>query len=331
MDYVKAIAMILVILGHINFANQGIKAWIYAFHMPVFFFVTGYVLNIEGSGFRVFVDKYFKRLLIPYFIWALIFAKLTIPNLLLVLYGSYASIVKAGSLSSLWFLPVMFIAVVLFFLTKTVLRHLSFDKPWVNLVLCAAAFVSGVSIPRIGQGYPWSINVSLVAYSFLVLGALLRPYMEGIYRRLEKKNVWMVAGASLLFFAGTMLYKLNIPEQGNVLMGNARYGNPAFFAVTSVCGVLLLFTLSVLLDFVSRKELGFLSFVGQNTLCIFAVQKPIIRCFNSLFHHVHVPDGVALVSTTLGTLLISCAICLIVNRFAPVIVGKQAMLPGSQR
>ena len=87
-DYVKALAMILVIMGHVNFANQDIKAWIYSFHMPVFFFCTGLVLKDIGKSLKESVTKYARRLIIPFFIWALLFAKFTIPNLVMILYGS---------------------------------------------------------------------------------------------------------------------------------------------------------------------------------------------------------------------------------------------------
>lgn len=44
-DYVRAIAIILVVAGHVNFANYHIKALIYSFHMPLFFFVSGLVMK----------------------------------------------------------------------------------------------------------------------------------------------------------------------------------------------------------------------------------------------------------------------------------------------
>ena len=34
-DYIKAFGIILVILGHVNFANSGLKTWIYSFHVSV--------------------------------------------------------------------------------------------------------------------------------------------------------------------------------------------------------------------------------------------------------------------------------------------------------
>lgn len=64
-DLAKAIAIILVILGHINSANGPIKAWIYAFHMPVFFFLTGMVIRQETIDHR-YIGKNVRSLLVPY-------------------------------------------------------------------------------------------------------------------------------------------------------------------------------------------------------------------------------------------------------------------------
>ena len=49
-DYAKALAMLLVIMGHVNFANDDLKAWIYSFHMPTFFLLSGMVLKTGGNS-----------------------------------------------------------------------------------------------------------------------------------------------------------------------------------------------------------------------------------------------------------------------------------------
>ena len=104
-DYYKALLMVLVVLGHINFANQGVKALIYAFHMPAFFFASGLLLKTEppcdmASAGKMLWKK-FKALLFPYFIWALIYSSLSGANLARILYGSHQTLIQAGSLSSL--------------------------------------------------------------------------------------------------------------------------------------------------------------------------------------------------------------------------------------
>ena len=89
-DYVKAIGIILVVMGHINFANSnfGIKEWIYAFHMPLFFFATGLVIKEAKLDKNFFVKK-FKTLMIPYFIWGMIYFQLSFRNIAYIGYGSY--------------------------------------------------------------------------------------------------------------------------------------------------------------------------------------------------------------------------------------------------
>ena len=41
-DKAKGIGIILVILGH-TICPPNIKFWLYSFHMPLFFFLSGYV------------------------------------------------------------------------------------------------------------------------------------------------------------------------------------------------------------------------------------------------------------------------------------------------
>lgn len=53
------------------------KEWIYIFHMPLFFLVSGYLMSYKNylgqKSYGQFVWGKFKRLLIPYLVWNLIF------------------------------------------------------------------------------------------------------------------------------------------------------------------------------------------------------------------------------------------------------------------
>lgn len=80
-SFLQAYGIILVVLGH-SFVGYGenhpIAVWIYNFHMPLFFFISGYLLYysplIHGrqlgqtkmTGSNGFLMKKVKRLLIPY-------------------------------------------------------------------------------------------------------------------------------------------------------------------------------------------------------------------------------------------------------------------------
>lgn len=68
-DVLKGIAIILVIIGH---CKEGFALWpfIYSFHMPLFFFITGYFL--KPRPFRKELALSFQRLIIPYSFTAVI-------------------------------------------------------------------------------------------------------------------------------------------------------------------------------------------------------------------------------------------------------------------
>lgn len=73
-DYAKAIAIILVVIGHYH--PDGEPQWwsevrqvIYSFHMPIFMFASGflYMASFRKQSYGIFLWRKFKRLMIPYF------------------------------------------------------------------------------------------------------------------------------------------------------------------------------------------------------------------------------------------------------------------------
>lgn len=53
------------------------KEWIYIFHMPLFFMISGYLLSFKGylgnKSYGQFIFGKFKRLIIPYLVWNTVF------------------------------------------------------------------------------------------------------------------------------------------------------------------------------------------------------------------------------------------------------------------
>ena len=113
-DIAKTLGIILVIAGHIVSSDTEIKKVIYSFHMPLFFMLSGMLLKVKDQynalTWRDLIEKKLKSLMVPYVIWALFYASFSVKHLLFVLYGTRETLIKAESLSSLWFLPAMFIA-----------------------------------------------------------------------------------------------------------------------------------------------------------------------------------------------------------------------------
>lgn len=125
-DIAKGIGIILVILGHRN-VSQNIKQFIYAFHMPLFFMLSGYLFKYKNQGFGRFIKAKAKSLLVPFLFFTFLAGMLQILiNLVFSQNGTVSSLeilldmfYLRGKVSPnvfLWFLMVLFIVEVFFYL-----------------------------------------------------------------------------------------------------------------------------------------------------------------------------------------------------------------------
>ncbi len=157
-DYLRLIATIFVVIGHsvylkisttyggvtyiipddvsniyyLPFAEtiKFIASWVYGFHMPLFFIMSGAVLALKPiPAFDKFFKSKFKRLLIPYFVYGILYM---LPVKYLAGFYDASGFKKAmtGFLSGqdsghLWFLPALFWCMLLFILIKTVVSYFS--------------------------------------------------------------------------------------------------------------------------------------------------------------------------------------------------------------
>ena len=67
-DIAKGIGIILVFLGHFNIPDT-LRAEIYTFHIPLFFFLSGVVFN-DHKPINRFLGDEAKRMIVPYYCWA---------------------------------------------------------------------------------------------------------------------------------------------------------------------------------------------------------------------------------------------------------------------
>ena len=73
LDFMKGLLLILVFVGHVipgEKTNVLARYVIYAFHMPLFIGISGFLFNIERQELstKAFLKRYSKRLLLPWFI-----------------------------------------------------------------------------------------------------------------------------------------------------------------------------------------------------------------------------------------------------------------------
>ena len=70
-DLVRAFGIILMIMGHVGFGNE-FDHWIHAFHMPIFFIISGYFYSPEKSkNWLKNTQKKIKTIIVPYIIFGI--------------------------------------------------------------------------------------------------------------------------------------------------------------------------------------------------------------------------------------------------------------------
>lgn len=127
LDILKGIGMLLIVLGHV--AHVRVVHWyVWPFHVPLFFFVSGMLHRPGTKGFWAFFGKRVKSLYVPYvFFFLLTFSYWLLIErhyrsgghgagfyLLGLPFGTY----EGGHLffnGVLWFLPCLFVTELLFY------------------------------------------------------------------------------------------------------------------------------------------------------------------------------------------------------------------------
>ena len=201
-DYLRGIAILLMIIGHTSVYDP-IRMWIYGFHMPLFFMISGLLFNKtkwHAVGYRQFLITRVKNYLIPYFLWCGICFLINLPMLyytyrddnfpsaLLQNLGWIATSVRVDGVflpqncTPLWFLTCLF-------LSQQVFYWLLKCKPVWQFVLCGV-FIAINYIMNLFQ-MPillWHFEVSLIGAVFMLLGYSIREkkLLENI------KNPWII-------------------------------------------------------------------------------------------------------------------------------------------
>lgn len=325
-DIIKALGIILVIIGHLHFANNSLHSYIYSFHMPLFFLCYGMSNKHREYNFNTtksLIISRFKSLYIPYFLWALIYAKLDSKNILYILYGSHVSLASING--SLWFLPCFLVSIILFELINFILYSIKSNKKFNNFTYFAVTIFSivlSIMLPNFSKyGYPLGINISFMGLAFIIIGKYLEMFIQNY--EIEKLKPKYLVAICLILFIGTFKYKLN--PVSYVLMAENRYGNILLFLATAIIGCMLISFISILIDkTLLDKFKNKIIFIGQNTLIIFAAQRPMIIFLYKLFSKIpiKIPNILILTFGTIFILVLCTIIIKISERYIPELSGK---------
>lgn len=315
-DVLRGLAIILVVLGH-SCATLTERIVICSFHMPLFFFISGLFLFHKEEPFGAFFKKKVKSLLVPLLAFGVILSTYSIilgyvTGRPLPIFAKYIGILfntRHGDYGgSLWFFPSLFLVEMLLFII-----YKTFSSNYLILFFSIVCAVVGVLVnQQIGQGLPWSLDISLLCVFFTALGYVLKDWIW-------KEHHVMSYMFTLVFFVISIYYNyLHIGS--SVDLYSCRIGNPVLFYISAICGIYLTIGVSNILC--KRIDLmGLVLFYGQNSLIVYALHIPFLLVINLSLRWI--PIGwVAGILQTIIILLIQIPLINLVNSKFRWMTGK---------
>lgn len=275
-DAARGIGVALVVLGHLSKVYEGIGQWIYSFHMPLFFVISGILFFQKkeyNKNIKCFVLGRLRSLAFPYI-------SLSVLNILydLVLHGVehakeyIIDTITLNGILALWFLPALFFAEILLFVWhKCFYRSRSIGCIIIILMIILTSTYScfGFNYTDFNGGMKYLVLFctilcrAIYGFIFLLVGGFGIRIYSFVSKRTYLKGKYIIY-LFVVISCGVInlcLYRFN-----GVLLSSCITGNPLLFYVNSISGTCFIIGITYLLN----NHLRLLEFYGINSIIIFS-------------------------------------------------------------
>jgi fucose 4-O-acetylase-like acetyltransferase len=285
LDIARGIGILLVVLGHNDFGaiSPFFHQVIYSFHIPLFFFLSGYFINTTQPFFDYF-KKRFHAVLKPYLftIFLIYFASVSfekmgfqtaLGRILKSLYGSGYYI----DWVALWFLPHLFVVSLYAFLFISLVSRLR--NRWVTWGILLVTLVVSTLILRIfypfsisifGKEYelyglPFSLDLVLLSGFFFLVGNEVRQAAP------EKNfdNLFLLIGTGI----GLILLNALFPDRVDIAV--RVYESPLVNTAEAVLGILFVLAVSRQIENHAQRLGSLFKYLSNISLIILLFHVPI--------------------------------------------------------
>lgn len=342
LDMARGIAIFLVVMGHRGFITNHTNTWLSSFHLPLFFIASGLLLELKSereSKLIAFIIRKIKSLLVPYFAFSFIamgldfyFVPFGKENLIPDFKTHLIETFTFQGYSVMWFLPVTFLAEIIFILiykgTNRIIASIIFT------ILSAASYY-GYGFLHASMGDVLWVSLvrilvkAVIAATFISYGVILEKY-------LMKKKKFSLVGLIVAVF----LIAINVAVSDIICLkdlNNIDLGYITVYFLLGVSGSVGIFLLCK-----NCINIPFITYFGRNSLLILCTHlNCYVLYYGTIFYmhfykHYHLPDIVnenvtANIYTMIFTFMLEIPVIVVVNVLFPFLVGRGYKIGKSEK
>lgn len=185
MDLFRAMGILCMVMGHIGFGDIFDK-WIHAFHMPMFFFASGFFYKRRAVSIAEYAKKKARSLLVPYVFFGgfhyLVYLRSTrsLTPLFNLVWTNTLDLPIAGAL---WFLTALFFTDMLYFILDRC------NRKWLIVPLVLVGSLADQHLP---SPLPWSLSPAFVGLGLYWVGNFVKR-REDKFVPLLNMSWWQIA------------------------------------------------------------------------------------------------------------------------------------------
>lgn len=223
----------------------------------------------------------------------------------------------------LWFLPVMFLSAIVYFSVNKIVQRANRFK---NLLLICCAVLCGIINVLLKKfhfnfGMIFGLDIAFTGTVFMIAGSYLRKISDIM---LKYNKLLLLPISLILTVCGVLCAKINIPYDSWIsIMALGIYGKSYIFYIFSA-GIS---SFAMTLFSIICEKIRLFSWLGKNSLIIMAVHYIIfpltVKLSLYLTAGVRIAKNITLpLLNSLFTVALCIPVILFINKFAPVLNGK---------
>ena len=294
-DVFRAIGIILMVYDH-ECQGSITGHWIHAFHMPMFFWISGFFYRYTNKKVDYIIHKV-KTLIVPYFIFGCLgyiyylksdFSQGYLEPLQHLLFYNNKKLPIVGAI---WFLTALFFCEVIYFLIDYLINYIyqnNNEKSIVKkdillgIILLILSVLGCYWTQIFSYRLPYSIEASLAGGFIYYIGHICSKYKVNIF--IKKIFNLQLAVIFILFIVGLILIFIN----DYINMRKGTYGMYPLFVLNVLISVVVGVNISktvLKIEFLKKCNCILMS-IGKNSLYYVGLNQIAIRAWDGIFNNI---------------------------------------------